>query len=299
METDLAISNIKDALSYAADYRNATIVVKIGGSLLTDASLYDSFSQDIVYVSNHVRTVIVHGGGKQANDLVEKLGIVPVKIDGDRVTDEETLKVVKMLYAGLIKTDLVASLQRYGVPAFGFSGVDGNTLHAEKKERADGRDLGFVGDITEVNLAAINFLLEKGYVPVVASLAMGDNGVVYNVNADIVAGRIAAALKARKFINMTNVDGVYEDVNDPSTIIPYMTDEEAKKLLERHVFEKGMIPKMESCLIAIEGGVQRTHIINGEKKNTLLAELYTSEGIGTMIAGAAEIEKYKKELGKK
>jgi acetylglutamate kinase len=246
--------------------------------------------------------VLVHGGGPQATDLSERLGLTPEFFEGRRITDEQTLEVAKMVFAGKINVELLGALRREDLRAVGLSGVSGDVIHAvrrEPKEMVDREtgesrqvDFGHVGDITDVDPHLIETLLEAGYLPVVASLAADADGSVLNINADTVATELAIELRADKLLVLTNVKGVLRDPEDPKSAINLLSAKEAESLIEEGVIAKGMIPKVTNLIRAVRGGVGRTHILSGRNDHALLVELFTKEGSGTMITLEEECRRY-------
>ena len=271
-----------EALPYIRTFRGKTVVVKYGGHAMTDASLKDRFAQDVVllkYVG--INPVIVHGGGPQIDKMLDRLGIQAKFRHGVRVTDEATMEIVEMVLAGKTNKGIVSIINNLGGRAVGLSGKDANLIVAEKADSAV--DLGFVGEVAKINPTILTDLLEHGYIPVVSSVAIGPNGESFNVNADHIAGAIAAEVKATKLMMMTDVPGIYEDFADKSTFISELAVSDAKKMIETKQIDKGMIPKVEACMTALSGAVERTHIIDGTMRHSLLMEIFTDTGIGTMI----------------
>lgn len=270
------------ALPYIQTHAGKTVVVKYGGSAMVDEKLKDAVMSDIVLMQLvGIRVVVVHGGGNEISTMLKKLGRESRFVGGLRYTDAETVDVVQMVLAGKINKDLVQLLQRHGGRAVGLCGLDDGMLAAEKL--SSGEDLGYVGDITEVNAAVINNATQNGYVPVVATVAGGENGEVYNINADIAAARIAAELKAEKLILMTDVRGLLRDREDEESIIPVVNVSEVPKLQNEGIITGGMIPKISCCVDAVRRGVGRAHIIDGRIPHSILIELFSDEGIGTML----------------
>ncbi len=270
------------ALPYIRQYHGKTVVIKYGGNAMTDEALKESVTKDIVllhYVG--LRPVVVHGGGPEITEMLNRVGKVSDFVNGRRVTDAETMEIVEMVLAGKTNKSIVSLINQQGGTAVGLSGKDANLLVA-KKAMPDGVDIGQVGDIVEVNTDIILTLIEKGYIPVLCSVAVGENGESYNVNADTVAGEIAAALGAEKLLMLTDVQGVYRDFSDKSSLLSELSVAEAEEVAKS--VDKGMIPKLEACITAIRGGVGKAHIIDGTIPHSLLMEVFTDTGIGTMIA---------------
>lgn len=268
------------ALPYIQKYAGKTVVVKYGGSAMKDEVLKKSVMGDIVLLSLiGVRVVLIHGGGPEINDTLGKMGKEAKFVDGLRVTDEETVDVVQMVLAGKINKDLVSLIQQSGGKAVGISGVDGNLIRVQQLSEA----LGFVGDITSVNMGLVDDLLNAGYIPVVATLGCDEEGMVYNINADTAAARIAGALGAESMLSMTDVAGILSDRNDPASVISVIGVSEVPMLTEKGVISGGMIPKVSCCVEAIRRGVKKVFIVDGGKPHAILMELLTDEGLGTMV----------------
>lgn len=300
------IGILKQALPYMKAHKGRTFVVKFGGELVEDPAARASLAQDLA-LAHHVgiRLCVIHGGGPQATDLASRLGVKSVFVEGRRVTDDETLEVAKMVFAGKINTELLGALRREGLRAVGLSGISGDVIRAVRrapKEVLDAEtgekktvDYGHVGDVTRVDVSLLRTLIDADYVPVLASLAADDDGNVLNINADTVATTIATALNADKLLVLTNVPGVMRDPKDPSSVISYLSAREAERLIREGVIAKGMIPKVTNLIEAVRGGVHRAHILSGLVPQTLLVELFTKEGAGTMITIEAEKERYLSE----
>jgi acetylglutamate kinase len=270
------------ALPYIREFAGATLVVKYGGSAMLDEALKRAVMTDIVlmrYVG--INPILVHGGGPEVSEAMRRMGKEPAFVGGLRVTDAETMEIVEMVLAGKTNKSIVAHLNSEGAQAVGLSGKDANLLVAEKETRRG--DIGFVGRITGVNPGIIHTLTRGGYIPVISSVAIGADGAAYNVNADTAAGALAAALGATKLILMTDVEGLYRDFADKDSLLSEMTAEEAREMIASGAADKGMIPKLEACLTALEGGVERAHIIDGRRPHALLIEIFTDTGIGTML----------------
>lgn len=275
-----------EALPYIRQFYGKLFVIKYGGKAMIDEELKRSVVKNIVllrYVG--IVPIVVHGGGPEITELMQRLGKEPKFVRGLRVTDAETAEIAEMVLAGKINKELVDLINRSGGLAVGLNGKDANLLRVSKipPERTGGVDLGFVGEVEEVNPSVLHLLSSAGYIPVVSSTSADEEGNTLNLNADHVAGKIAAALKSTKLIFLTDVDGIYRDPNDPSTLISVLKASEAKELLQKGVIERGMIPKVEACLEALANGVPQTHIINGSIPHALLMEVFTDKGIGTMI----------------
>lgn len=273
------------ALPYFKQYVGKTIVVKYGGNAMLNEELKAAVMDDIVLLSTiGINTVLVHGGGPEINIMLEKMGKEPKFINGLRYTDAETMEVVQMVLTGKLNKDIVGLLLQAGGKAVGVSGVDSGLLRAKKIDK-DGVDLGFVGDVTEVHPELLLSLLSQSYIPVVSTVALGENGDMnrYNINADTAAAKIAVALKAEKFVQLTNVPGVLQNVADPSSLIKQIDHTEIPSLISTGIISSGMIPKIECCLEALHGGVPRTHIIDGRVPHALLIEMFSDRGVGTML----------------
>ncbi|ADG13645.1 acetylglutamate kinase [Methanocaldococcus infernus] len=280
-----------EALPYIQKFHDKIFVIKYGGHAMIDKNIKNWTAQDIVllkYVG--IKPVIVHGGGPEINKAMEKMGKKPEFVHGLRVTDDETLDIVEMVLTGKINGEIVSKITKYGGKAVGLSGKSGRIIVAKKKIKKIKTDkgeieidLGKVGETVEVNTELLEILINNNYIPVISPIGLDVNGEAYNMNADTVAGDIASALKAEKLIMITDVDGIMEDVNRPETLYKKLTVDELKELLDKGKIKGGMIPKAESAIYAIESGVKSVHIINGKIPHALLLEIFTEEGIGTMI----------------
>ena len=273
---------ITQALPYIQKYHNKIIVVKYGGNAMISEELKLQVMEDLVLLwLIGVKPVLVHGGGPEISDILKKVGKKSEFVDGLRVTDKETAEIVQMVLAGKINKQLVNLLGEFGGNAVGISGIDGHLIEAKVKDER----LGFVGEITNVNVQPILDLIEKEYIPVVSTVGCDKEGNVYNINADTAASYIAGAMKAERLITMTDIPGILRDVNDPDSIIKRVTTEEARQLFADGVISGGMIPKVECCIEAIEKGVRRVTILDGRVPHALLLELLTDEGAGTLVKG--------------
>lgn len=296
------IAGLKGALRYVRAYRDQIFVVKLGGDVLNDAEVLDQVAAQIALLSSlSIRLVVVHGGGPQATALSRRLGQEPTIIAGRRVTDDAALEVAKMVYAGALSSDLVAALREHRVQAVGLSGVDADLITAHRRppvalvdDAGATRevDFGHVGDVDRVDPRVITTLVEARFVPVVASLAGDDEGNIYNVNADTVAESLAVALRAQKLIFLTGAPGVLRDRNDPATLVTFADPDDLAGLVASGALVGGMRPKVEACIRAATGGVERTHIIDGRAPDALLLEVFTGSGCGTMIVGRKEKATY-------
>lgn len=273
------------ALPYIQKYNKKTIVVKYGGNAMINSKLTDAVISDIILLSLvGINVVLVHGGGPEITEMMKKLNIETKFINGLRYTDEDTIEVVQMVFAGKTNKNLVNLISKSGGSAIGLSGLDSGIIQAKKLIDEDGNDYGLVGKITDINIKPVTDMLEKGYIPVIATIAQGmDGNDVYNINADTAAAEIAVKLKAEKLILLTNAIGLMTDVKDEDTLIPVVKIGEVKELKEKGAISEGMIPKVDCCVAAIEGGVKRTHIIDGRIQHSILIEMLSDEGIGTMF----------------
>jgi len=271
-----------EALPYIQKFNRKIIVVKYGGSAMSDEELQKNVIKDVTLLKLvGFKPIIVHGGGKEISRWVEKTGKEAQFINGLRVTDEETMEIAEMVLNKVNKR-LVTMVEELGVKAVGISGKDGRLLNVEKKY-ADGQDIGFVGDVKEVNAKILYDLLENDYLPIVAPIGLGDNCDTYNINADDAACAIAKAIGADKLVFLTDIEGLYKDINDKSSFISRITATEADELIEEGFIGGGMLPKLNNCTSAIKNGVNRVHILDGRIAHCLLLEIFTNEGIGTAI----------------
>ena len=268
------------ALPYIRRYNGKTVVVKYGGNAMINPQLKQQVMEDIVLLwLIGVKIVLIHGGGPEISETMKRLGKQAQFVNGLRVTDKETVDIVQMVLAGKVNKDLVNLLQMKGGHAVGLSGIDGGILEATTKNEA----LGFVGEITKVRTQPINDLLEKNYIPVISTVASDRQGNTFNINGDTAAARIAGALGAERLIMMTDIAGLLMDKDDPKTLIPHVTVSEARKLYESGVISGGMIPKVDCCIEALEHGVDNVVIMDGRIPHSILMELLTDEGAGTMV----------------
>ena len=280
-----------EALPYIQRFNRKIIVVKYGGSAMVDEQLKKTVIQDVVLLKLvGFKPIIVHGGGKEISRWVSKVGKEPQFINGLRVTDGETMELAEMVL-NKVNKELVAMVESLGVKAVGVSGKDGNLLKVEKKY-SNGQDIGFVGNITEVNPKILADLLEKDFLPIVCPVGMDENYQTYNINADDAACAIAKQMHAEKLAFLTDIEGVYRDPQDPSTLISKLFVKEARDLIHSGNVGGGMIPKLQNCVDAIEGGVSRVHILDGRIKHCLLLEIFTDKGIGTAILRKDGIQYY-------
>ena len=273
---------LTQALPYIKKYSGKIVVIKYGGNAMQTEELKQQVMEDIALLwLIGVKVVLVHGGGPEISQTMKKLGKEAVFIDGLRVTDEETVDIVQMVLAGKVNKTLVNLIQTKGGHAVGVSGVDGGIIEATMKDPK----LGFVGEITKIRTQPITDLLEKGYIPVISTIASDRQGNTYNINGDTAAAHIAGALGAERMILMTDIAGILRDKDDPSTLIPHVTIAEAKKLYDEGIISGGMIPKVDCCIEALSHGVQNVVIMDGRTPHSILMELLTDEGAGTMVTG--------------
>ena len=273
---------LTQALPYIKDYNGKVLVVKYGGNAMINEHLKEQVMEDIVLLwLIGVKVVLVHGGGPEISELMSKLGKKPEFVDGLRVTDKETVDIVQMVLAGKVNKSLVNFLEMKGGKAMGISGMDGMLIEAKMIDPK----LGYVGDITKINIACVEDLMEKGYIPVISTVGCDHEGNAYNINGDTAAARIAGALKAKTLIMMTDIAGLLRDKDDPSTLIPSITASDAKKLISDGTIQGGMIPKVQCCIDAITHGVKNVTIMDGRIPHSILMETLTDEGAGTMVLG--------------
>lgn len=302
IETNKGIAGLKGALRYVRAYRDHVFVVKLGGEVLKDHHALDGVAGQVSLLHFlGIRIVVVHGGGPQASALSRRLGVEPTIVAGRRVTDDQALEVAKMVYAGTLNTEVLSALRAHQLQAVGLSGVDAELITARRRPPVSvvndaGQtvevDYGHVGDIDRVDPRVLTTLMEARFVPVVASLAGDNEGHVYNVNADTVAESIAIALRAQKLVYLTSVPGVLRDPRNPSSLVTFADPDDLAELKASGALTGGMRPKVEACIRAATGGVERTHIIDGRAPDSLLLEVFTGAGYGTMIVGRKEKATY-------
>jgi acetylglutamate kinase len=291
----LRLDLLREALPYIRRFKGKTFVVKLSGKVTEDHDRLISLAEELALMHQvGIRLCVVHGGGKQLSDLASLMGVEQTIIEGRRVTDDATLEMAKMIFAGKINTDILAALRHRSVEAVGLSGVDGNIVHAERRppkeimNRETGEseqiDFGHVGDILEINARLLTVLLDHGYLPVISSLGADAEGTVFNINADTIASEIAIQLEAEKLVLLSDVDGIYLREGEPETKLSRLTADEADELIKNGSATGGMIPKLQSIIGLLRRGVKSAHIINGNARNALLAEVFTDKGTGTMIA---------------
>ncbi|KXA97345.1 acetylglutamate kinase [candidate division MSBL1 archaeon SCGC-AAA259I14] len=275
-------SVLLEALPYIQRFYGKVLVTKISGSLIEDEKIRNSIYQDLVLLNFvGMKPVVVHGGGSEISREMEKEGKKPEFIEGLRVTDEETIEILHKSLGGKINKEIVLGLEKNGGLALGISGIDGNLVQAEKIESEE--ELGFVGEVEKINPEIIEYLIDKNYIPVIAPMGADREGNSLNLNADIVAAELASSLNAEKLILLTTVAGVLKDPNDEDSLISKLSLKEAEEMVKKENVTKGMIPKIRACIECVESGVNRAHIIDGTTPHTLLLELLTESGIGTMI----------------
>lgn len=273
---------LMEALPYIKAYHGKTVIIKYGGGAMTNSELKASIASDIVLMKFvGISPVIVHGGGPEITSFMKRLGLPVEFVKGLRRTSAEAMEVVKMVLVGKINKELVGLINSHGKLALGLSGDDGNLIVARKRQGEE--DLGFVGDVQSINHKMLLDLIEDGYIPVIASIGAGEDGASYNINADTVAAEVATALKADKIIFLTDVEGLYDDFADKATLISEMNADRCEELVMGGKLEGGMVPKVKGCLTALRSGVGRAHILDGTTPHALLLEIFTNEGVGTMI----------------
>jgi acetylglutamate kinase len=302
IDSSKGITGLKGALRYVRAYRDHTFVVKLGGEVLADTEALDRVAAQLGLLSSlNIRVVVVHGGGPQATALSRRLGQEPTIVAGRRVTDDAALEVAKMVYAGSLNVNLLAALRGHEVQAVGLSGVDGELITARRRppvkvvdDAGVSRevDYGHVGDVDRVDPRVLTTLLDARFIPVVASLAGDGDGNVFNVNADTVAESLAVAVQAQKLLFLTGAPGVLRDRNDPSSLVTFADPDDLAALMSSGSIAGGMRPKVEACIRAATGGVERTHIIDGRLPDSILLEVFTGSGCGTMIVGRKEKATY-------
>src|SRR3954470_21698478 len=294
--SQLRLDLLREALPYIQRFKGKTFVVKFSGKVTEDHARLISLSEELALLHQvGIRVCVIHGGGKQLSDLAQKIGIEQTIIEGRRVTDDETLEMAKMIFAGKINSDILAALRHRGIEAVGLSGVDGNIVHAERRppkevlnretgERAQ-VDFGHVGDVVQINSRLLTVLLDQSYLPVVSSLGADQKGTVFNINADTIAAEIAVQLEAEKLILLSDVDGIYLQAGDLASKLSRLTIADAEGLINDGVATGGMIPKLQNITDLLRRGVKSAHIINGTRRNALLSEVFTDKGTGTMLSG--------------
>ena len=280
-----------DALPYIQEFYGTTVVIKYGGNAMINDALKENVMRDVALMKFvGIRPILVHGGGPEITGFLKKVGKESSFISGLRVTDEETVEIAEMVLDGKLNSEIVGLLNLRGVRAVGLSGKDAGLIKAKKKlatvyenDMEHEVDIGYVGAVTEIDTALITDLLNQGYVPVIAPIGMGEHGESYNINADYVAAEIAGAMRAEKMLLLTDVEGVYQDFTDKGSLISQLRMDEAKEYIRSGVIDGGMIPKVEACLRALEAGAHKAHIIDGRLAHSIILEIFTSRGIGTMV----------------
>jgi acetylglutamate kinase len=271
-----------EALPYIRKFHGKTVVIKYGGAAMSDASLKQSVSEDLVLLKSiGLNPVVVHGGGPEITAAMKKQGKEPVFVKGLRVTDAETMEITEMVLVGKINQQIVGFMNRHGKVAAGLSGKDGHLLEVVKQKAK--ADLGFVGEVTRVHTEILEALQQQGFIPIIAPVGLGKDGQAYNCNADLVAGCVAAALRAEKLLLMTDQPGILKDVKKPDSLIQTLHSKEIPGLIKKGVIDKGMLPKVEACQIALDAEVHKVHIIDGRVPHALLLEIFTDQGVGTEI----------------
>lgn len=285
---------LREALPYIRRFKNKTFVVKFSGKVTEDPSVLTSLAEEIALLHRvGIRVCVIHGGGKQLNELAARLGVVQTVIEGRRVTDDDTLELAKMIFRGKINTEILSALRNRGVHAVGLSGIDGGVVRARRRppkdivNRTTGErqtiDFGHVGDVIEIDESLILLLLENDYLPVISSLGADDEGKIYNINADTIAAEVAVSLRAEKLILLTDVNGIYLDPADPTTRLDRLSIAEAEAMITEGKATGGMVPKLENLIDILRRGVRSAHVIGGTQRNGILAEVFTDEGLGTMM----------------
>jgi len=294
VDNQLRLDLLREALPYIQRFQGQTFVVKLSGKVTENPDNLASLAEELALLHQvGIRISVIHGGGKQLSDLATKLGVEQTIIEGRRVTDDATLEMAKMIFAGKINTDILAALRQRGIEAVGLSGVDGNIVHAERRppkeilnretgERAQ-VDFGHVGDVVQINTRLLTVLLDQGYLPVISSLGADDEGTVFNINADTIAAEIAVQLQAEKLILLSDVDGIYLRAGEPETKLSRLTADEADELISTGAATGGMIPKLQNITALLRRGVHSAHVISGTNRNALLSEIFTDKGTGTML----------------
>ena len=294
IDDQLRLDLLREALPYIQRFKGQTFVVKLSGKVTEDQRNLTSLAEELALLHQvGIRICVVHGGGKQLSELANRLGVEQTIIEGRRVTDDATLEMAKMIFAGKINTDILAALRHRGIEAVGLSGVDGNIVHAARRPTKeilnretgvrDKVDFGHVGDVVQINARLLTVLLDHGYLPVISSLGADDEGMVFNINADTIAAEIAVQLQAEKLILLSDVDGIYLKSGDPQTKLSRLSAAETDELISSGAATGGMIPKLQNIATLLRRGVHSAHIISGSKRNALLSEVFTDKGTGTMI----------------
>ena len=292
--TDEKLNLLREALPYIQKFKGKTFVVKFSGKVTEDKENLASLAEELALLHQvGIRLCVIHGGGKQLTELAERLGVAQTVINGRRVTNDETLELAKMIFAGKINTEILAVLRQLGVEAVGLSGVDGNIVQAMRRPpkmilnsetgKNETVDFGHVGDVLEINVRLLDVLLEQNYLPVISSLGADDEGQIFNINADTIAAEIAVRLKAEKLVLLSDVNGIYLDPNKAETKISHLSIAQAEELINSGTVSGGMIPKLQNITSLLKRGVKSAHVISGTTRNALLSEVFTVSGTGTMI----------------
>ncbi|MDR2709548.1 MAG: acetylglutamate kinase [Elusimicrobiota bacterium] len=285
------IETLIEAMPYIRRFQNKIIVIKYGGHAMVNPDLKQKFAQDIAFLQfSGLRPVVVHGGGPEITQMLSRLGKKSEFIEGLRVTDAEAMEIAQMVLVGKINTDITSAMVRYGAKALGINGKDSNLLMAckllkkiKKDDKIKEIDLGFVGDVKSINGEFLRTILDSGYIPVIAPLGSDENGQSYNINADTVAGKIAATLQAEKLIMLTDVKGIFENPKDPKSFISELSFDKAYEMILRGAIDGGMIPKINACILALKNQTKAAHIIDGTIPRSILMEIFTDKGFGTMV----------------
>ncbi len=292
--TDEKLNLLREALPYIQKFKGKTFVVKFSGKVTEDKENLASLAEELALLHQvGIRLCVIHGGGKQLTELAERLGVAQTVINGRRVTNDETLELAKMIFAGKINTEILAVLRQLGVEAVGLSGVDGNIVQAIRRPpkmilnsetgKNETVDFGHVGDVLEINVRLLDVLLEQNYLPVISSLGADDEGQIFNINADTIAAEIAVRLKAEKLVLLSDVNGIYLEPDKAETKISHLSIAQAEELISGGTVSGGMIPKLQNITSLLKRGVKSAHVISGTTRNALLSEVFTDSGTGTMI----------------
>ena len=281
MDDSLRVSILSEALPYIQSFSGRKIVIKYGGSIMEEEKLKKGFFRDVALLSSvGVCPVVIHGGGPEINSWLNKMEISPEFKNGLRVTDQKTMEIVEMVLMGRVNKQIVRGINKTGSLAVGISGLDGNLI--QSRELGDGSH-GLVGEVTKVNPELLDPLIEKGYIPVISSIGSTINGISHNINADFVAGEVAAAINAEKLILLTDTPGILNEKENPNSLVKQINLKEAREFLEKNIISNGMRPKTECCIRALAQGVKAAHIIDGRVEHSLLLEIFTNSGVGTML----------------
>jgi len=281
MKDSIRVSILSEALPYIQNFSGRKIVIKYGGSIMEKDNLREAFFKDVALLSCvGVRPIIIHGGGPEINHWLKKLNISPKFENGIRVTDPETMEIVEMVLMGRVNKQIVSGINKTGSLSVGLSGLDGNLI--QTRQLGDGTH-GLVGDITRINSEILNPIIDKGYIPVISSIGSTIEGIKHNINADFVAGEIAAAINAEKLILLTDTPGILKDLGKPDSLLKVIKLKDVRKLIDQNIVSDGMRPKTECCIRALAQGIKAAHIIDGRIEHALLLEIFTNSGIGTMI----------------